>query len=764
MPESRTDKELLSAALADFRVAVDLTQEQVKRELDDLRFEFDPWPEEVKKQRGGIMINGVPIPPRPMLSIPTLDQPVQLVLNQQKAAHIGVQIHPISDDASDETAAVLQDLYRDIETKSRASIARDWAFDRAVKCGRGAYRVDCVFTDEDVDGPGFADQKIVINRILNQGTVFLDPMAQQPDWSDGRFAFVGGMLSEKVFRQEFPRAKMSSFDDQDFASLGDSLTQWVAVDEEGNRSIRVMEYWVVDIEKRVRCAYQDATGQQTIGWKDEIADDVLILSEREVPSQKVWWYKINGAEVLDKQEWDGQYIPIIPVVGREANVDGLRRWSGIVGPAKDAARLFNYGVSSAVETAALATKAPWMIAEGQEEGHEQEFLNASVRNFPYLRYKPTTIMGQPVGPPQRIQASADISSALAIIQQAKDYVHTATFAFEPTLGQASANRSGKAVLALQQQSDAGNSNYLDNLAQVSMTYEARVILDLIPKKYDRPGRVVQLIGKDDLVSTVMLNQPFLMNQQTKKPVPAVAQQVGMPPSMPPPHPGMPPQPAQAPPPVKHYDLTKGRYGVTVSVGKAYQTRLQQGSDAIGQLMQAEPSLVPILGWRWAKMQEFPGHNEIADDLKKLRPPILQNAEDPNAAQQKLAQQTQVMEQMKQALEKMQRELETKQAEQGAKMASAQIQAQTTLEKARMDNETKLAVAELGAKVDRMTLFLEERARLGIQQHDVQMASADAVHQAEMSERSHEQGLESQQRDQQAAQQQQMMQQAQEPVE
>jgi hypothetical protein len=38
----------------------------------------------------------------------------QIVLNQQKAAHLGVQVHPVSEDANADTAAMLQDLYRHI--------------------------------------------------------------------------------------------------------------------------------------------------------------------------------------------------------------------------------------------------------------------------------------------------------------------------------------------------------------------------------------------------------------------------------------------------------------------------------------------------------------------------------------------------------------------------------------------------------------------------------------------------------------------------
>ena len=709
---------IVTEAKARFAQAVDLVNDQMKRELDDLRFEFDPWPEEVKKQRGGVTINGVPIPPRPMLTIPTLDQPVQLLINQQKAAHLGVQIHPITEDASDATASVLQDLYRDIETKSRANLARDWAFERAVKCGRGAYRVDKVWADEDTDGPGLADQKLVIRRILNGGAVYFDPMAQEPDFSDMQYCFVGGFMPFSQFKREFPDSSLASADDQEFSSLGDSLQRWISEDIDGDRSVRVMEYWRVVKTSRVKCLYRDAMGQEISGWKDEVGDDVEILFEREVEQRKVEWYKLNGLELLESQDWDGEYIPIIPVVGRESNVDGLRRWTGVVGPAKDAARLFNYGVSAAVETAALATRAPWMIAEGQEEGHEQEFLQASTRNFPYLRYKPTTLNGQPVPPPQRIQASADISSSIALIHEAKDYVHTATFAFEPTLGQTSSQRSGKAVLALQQQSDAGNSHYLDNLAQISMTYEAKVILDLIPRVYDRPGRVVQIRGKDDVVSSVMLNQPYIQHPSSGRPIPVSGQmsvaQAAPPPSLmsglplPAPSPSMmgqtPAAAAQGPmamppqmPQVKHYDLSKGRYAVTVSVGKSYQTRLQAGSDQLGNLMQSDPNLVPILSYYWAKFQDWPGHEEVAEDLKKMRPPQLQSdpqGDNPQAMKAQMAQMQQMMSALGQQLQEAQQKLQVDAIKQQAMLQKAQLDAEARLQEAKIAADKDIAVQQL----------------------------------------------------------------------
>jgi hypothetical protein len=88
----------------------------------------------------------------------------------------------------------------------------------------------------------------------------------------------------------------------------------------------------------------------------------------------------------------------------------------------------------------------------------------------------------------------------------------------------------------------------------------------------------------------------------------------------------------------------------------------------------------------------------------------------------------------------------------AQHAISQEKNQTTIQVTRENNETKLAVAELGAKVDRLALFLEESQLIGARRHEVGMASADAKHElglkiadaqhaALMADRGHEQALE-----------------------
>src|SRR5947209_6822233 len=133
-----------------------------------------------------------------------------------------------------------------------------------------------------------------------------------------------------------------------------------------------------------------------------------------------------------------------------------------------------------------------------------------------------------------------------------------------------------------------NSHFLHNLADISMTYEAMVVMDLIPAIYDRPGRLAMTLDDEDESLAVILNQPYFEHPQTGRPTPLregqrppmmpqgaplTPGQPPMPPVMPPGN-GGPPMPPQAPP-VKHYDLRKGSYGVSVDIGKSWQSRLEQ---------------------------------------------------------------------------------------------------------------------------------------------------------------------------------------------
>ena len=240
---------------------------------------------------------------------------------------------------------------------------------------------------------------------------------------------------------------------------------------------------------------------------------------------------------------------------------------------------------------------------------------ANVRDLPYIRYKPTTLQGQMVPPPQRQQAdTSKLTLGLQALAMAKDFLHAGTGAFEPTLGQHSPNvRTKGQTLALQQQHEEGNSNWIDNLAEISLQHEARVVLDLMcgdPRTtrvgiYDRPGRIARTMDGEGNHDRVMLNQPFY--RQDGRVVPL--------------HDGQPLPPGIAPDGIEHYNLASGaQYAITVSVGKAYRSRVEQGQDVLGQLLGGDPELIKLAGDIYFRFADFPGHLELAERMKKLLPP------------------------------------------------------------------------------------------------------------------------------------------------
>lgn len=740
------DTPTIDLALKRFKLADDARTHQIQREIDALRFQVPElqWPDEVKQARASATVQGVPIPARPMLSIPTLDQPIQIILNTERQAHLGVQIHPISEDADDQTAEMIQGLYRSIERDSRASLARSWAFDRAVKAGTGCYRVD---KEYDPYGGHPSDQRITIKRILWQGNAFFDPFAQEPDRSDGEWAFLCEDMPVATYRRKFPESTATALSDDELVAQGAPYPGWVGGDSDESRTIRVAEYWRKDHETQTVVAIE---GGQGWAYEFEVPEGARLLTEDEpgyfAPVEQdhvtVVWSRINCLEELDTpQEWDGQYIPLIPVLGRELQpFDGERRFQGVIEPQKDAVRMYNYAASGAVESAALEPKAPFDIDPQEIEGYEGIWAQANVRNFPYLPRK--KVLNGQVLPLMRIQADGSkMQMNLALLQQAENFIHTGTGAFQPTLGQESTQaKSGRAILSLQQQHDQSNSNWLDNLAEISMSYEAKVVLDLMPRVYDRPGRVARILDLEDNSSLVMMGQPFQPDPRTKRPVPFQ---------------GSPEQLADPSHPSRHYDLAKGRYGVSVSIGKSYKTRADQGADELGQLFQAEPQLFQILGDIYLKFRDFPGHTEAAERVKKMLPAAVRET-DQQSSQQQIGDLTQQLQQQGQQLQQAAQYIQTEQAKHQAALAAAQMKAEADVQIARMNNAAKIEVARISAAKEQANIHVEaaeERLSTGLElsaqmheaerarQHEVGMAQHGAVLADAQSDKAHQQALE-----------------------
>src|SRR5436190_2124984 len=195
---SKADDAFLQLARDRFDQAQEADNGQRSRELEDLQtYAGNVWTAEELKARGAQPSEAgmPPIPARQSLSIPLLQEPVKQVVNDLRAAELGVEIVPVDDfpdggeGPDDREIELREGLVRRIQRESEAADARIWAAARAVQAGRGFWGVMTAYL------PGKTwDQDIKIIRIYNQASVSLDPSHESPDGADAEWAFVGNDL------------------------------------------------------------------------------------------------------------------------------------------------------------------------------------------------------------------------------------------------------------------------------------------------------------------------------------------------------------------------------------------------------------------------------------------------------------------------------------------------------------------------------------------------------------------------------------------
>jgi hypothetical protein len=549
--------------------------------VDDLKFKNgDQWPEQIKMQRAQEK--------RPCLTINKMKTFVHQITNDQRQNRPAINVSPLGDRADPETAKMLKGLIRQIERQSNADIAYDTAFDGAVSNGWGYWRILT-----DYEGDDSFDQVIRVVRIRNPFRVYIDPDAQEPDGSDAQWGFISDLILRAEFKQSWPEADPI---DWDTASVGEDFKNWCT-----ETHVRIAEYFCFETTKRKLLAL--ANGH--IGFEDELSEEIkaaieldpsLIVNEREVQAKKIRWYKITAKEILEENEWLGKWIPIVKVVGDEIDIEGKVTRSGLVRDAKDPQRMYNFWCTSETELIALAPKAPWIMEEGQVEGHEKSWKEANTKAMPYLLYKGTSIAGKPSQPPQRQQFVGPPAGVVqAKIGAAQDMQAVTGVRFDATQHERLADESGKAMRELKRIGELGNFHYIDNLAR-ALRHTGRILIDLIPKVYDTK-RVLTILREDDSEEQVGIDPGMQQAVGEEKTSDGRTRAL--------------------------YNPKVGEYDVAVTIGPSFATKRAEAADSMLGFMKAVPQAAPVIGDLIAKNMDWPGAEEIAARLAAALPPNLQ---------------------------------------------------------------------------------------------------------------------------------------------
>lgn len=644
--------------------------------LDDLIFlSGKQWPVNIQRQRD--------IEERPCLTVNKLPTFLHQVTNDQRQNVPSIKVSPVDSNADIKTAEVFQGLIRHIEYSSNADVAYDTAVNSAAAIGFGYFALRTDFCS-----PRSFDQEIKFRRIRNSFTVYFDPNSIEADGSDARRCMITTRMPTSEFKREFPNAQVPGADGFQVGPGDSTNRDWFGAD-----FVRVAEYY--RIEEDPATLVELTNGE--VGYKDELLsmpEGVTIKRERESTRPKVMFYKLSALGPLEEPvEIKCRWIPVFPVYGDELDIDGKVQRSGIIRNAKDPAKMYNFWMTCATEEVALRPKTPYIGAEGQFEGYEDDWNSANTKSYSYLEYKLVELNGNLAPAPQR-QPTADIPQGmLTMAMHANDNIKATTGLFDSSLGALGNARSGVQERSQQRQGDMANFHFADNLNR-SVRHAARCLVSMAPHYYDG-ARIIRIMGEDNKISSVAINQP------APKPTPdpnAPAQSLA--PPVAPVQPGAPlgPYGQGDAPPIDQvaqadkilHDLTVGEYDITVKAGPSYSTLREEAADSMIKVAGSWPKLMDIAGDEVIRVMDWPGADRIANRVAKSIPPELRGDDEGNSppAVVNTPKGPIPVEQASQMLVEMDQQIQ--------QMGQALQEAQSGLDKAKLDNQTKLQQAQISA--------------------------------------------------------------------
>lgn len=614
------DKELLTRIRQRAKLMIEADQENRRDGLEDMKFVNVPgeqWDANMKKERGD----------RPCYEFNKLRVTLKRVINEMRSNRPAGKVRGV-EDGDKKTAEIYEGLIRNIWNVSDGDTVIDYAAEYQVAAGMGSWRITTEYAGDDV-----FDQDIWVKPLQNPFCLYWDPSAKDEMKRDAMDCLLLDRISKTSYEMRWPNKEVVSWESNEF----DDEEEWM--DDE---SVRIVEYWWK--EPATKELWQLATGEVIDSESEgaKLIDPLTIKRKRVAKCYKVQMCIASGDAILERADWAGKDLPFVTVYGEHVIIDGKDRWWGLPRFAKDAQRSYNVSRTAITETIALAPQAKWWATVEQAKGHTQKWAEAHYKNFPYLLYNADP---KAPGTPQRM-GGADVPVALIQESQiASDEIKAVTGIFDASLGMQGNETSGKAINAREQQGQIATFNFPDNMSKgIRRTWE--ICIDLIPKIYDTE-RQLRILGSDGAEDYARVNQvvtdPTTLENVTIN------------------------------------DLSKGHYDVAVTTGPSFTTKRQEASETYLQLAQAAPQVMAVAGDLIFKSMDLPYSEDIADRLKAMLPPPIQELiskgkQIPPEAQAVMMQAQQAMAMVEQQMQVVQQAgMEAQKEQQAVEKGKAEIQ-------------------------------------------------------------------------------------------
>lgn len=648
----KSKKDLLVRIRERYKAMTEADQDNRRRAMDDIKFALIPgeqWELKQKEARGL----------RPCYEFNKIRVTGKRIVNDMRANRPQGKVRAVED--GDKAASeALEGIARNIWHVSDGDTVIDYAGEYQVFGGMGAWRVVLDYADDDA-----FEQDIRVEPLRNPFCLYSDNTASDPIKRDAMDWIVTDRISKNSYERKYPNAEVIDWESSEF----DDEDEWVS-----ENSVRICEYWYKEPVERTLLLLSDG---KTVREEDLTPEDIAAMSAagiKVVKSRVAQAYDIymciaSGEAILEgPTKYVGKEFPFVVVYGEWVVIDGKPQWCGITRFAKDAQRSYNVSRTAITETIAAAPQAKYLATPDQLAGLESTWATAHKENMPFLLYNPD--MKSP-GPPQRM-GGAEVPVALIQESQiASEEIKAVTGIFDASLGKQSNETTGIAIRARQAQGEIATFNYADNMAKgIKRTWE--ILVDLIPKIYDTQ-RTVRVLGVDGAEKYLTINGPDPKTQEIR-------------------------------------DITHGKYDVAVTTGPGFSTQREMAAEIYTQMVQANPAIFPIAGDLIFKAMDLPYSDKMAERMKAMLPPQIQQMEsqgkeippEAQAVMMQAQQALQMAEQQSQLVQQAAQEVQSdQQASEKAKAEVAVAAANLKVQEAMLQKqvaEFKALVAETQAQM------------------------------------------------------------------
>lgn len=590
---------------------------------------------------------------RPWMTVNRCKPLVDQVENEARMNPPGPQCHPVGGGADSDGADILEGLIREYEYRSDAQTSYMIALRNACARMRGPFELATEYIAERS-----FEQQLVVKGAPNPDAYFYDPDAIKPNredcmWQGKILALSREQLiadygpSLKVLGQNFIDRASGWMQDALGVNAADraTLSAWTGGNSGSQNTygpFYLCEFWRVETKHVKLTLYSDhiarfSDEEVPAGVEVQLDDDDEPMV-RSVGKRQIVKYLVTALDELSKTDWPGDQIPIFWVMGPELWREGKCHRHSLISDAIDPNRLLNYAVTTAAELVGSMNKSPYIGYQGQFNVQNAQGMNPWLNNngtlWPYLEVKPIFLRDEATGAtqlaplPQRNTWEAPIERVMELANMAVEQIKAvASVFFEPSLAGPSKVQSGKAIQALQQQSNVGTLNWQDNLRRaVGLSYrEAGKVMQTILDGY-RTRTIVRPDGNHEMAE---INKEFASGG------PGASMK-------------------------RKNNISDGQFSIRATAGPNFQTLREKTVQNLTQIFQIVPQMLsmPGVAAQFLRMagEGDPQIEQIADSMD---PNAQVDQDNPEQQKQVLAKMTAENQQLKQGLQQMQAAIQQK---------------------------------------------------------------------------------------------------------